>query len=164
MTEQQRTPWQGDWRIRLQSKLEELGYNALEDFLTSNPGVGYVQLAAKLRDANIAAMQIYGEQIRLAASTGNLRAAAMDCLVRFLNEYVKRGWQNGRHFPHRLASAYAAWFSAINANCEDDRQMEMRLNAVFEELKRSQPVEGWIPRDSDDAIIRSCFAEAWPTQ
>jgi hypothetical protein len=161
MTEQERTPWQGDWQLRLRTKLEALGFEALEDFLTSNPGVGYVKLAATIQDANIAAMQIYGEQIRSAAQRGNLRVAAMDCLVRFLNEYIKRGWGIGRHFPHRLASAYAAWSTAINANCEANEALEMRLRAILARLESSQPVEGWLPKDINDPIIQSCFADVW---
>src|SRR4051812_11992887 len=121
------TPWQGDWQLRLQRKLKSLGYDALDEYLSANPGVSFVRLAESLGDANIAAMQIYGLQLRLAVARGELRAAAKDCLVRFLNKYVKRGWGVGRHFPHRVASAYAAWSTTIKTHAQADSQIEGRL-------------------------------------
>lgn len=162
MNEQVTTPWQGDWQLRLRSKLESLGFTGLEQFLAHNPGVGYVKLAESLGDANVAAMQIYGEQIRSAAARADLRSAAKDCLVRFINEYVKRGWGIGRHFPHRLGSAYAAWSTTIKAHAPTDDQMELRLKTVFDQLEAAKPPQGWLPNDSNDPFIENAFAEAWP--
>src|SRR5262249_6983113 len=117
------TPWQGDWKARLQEKLSLLGYGNLEEFLDANPGSGYVSLAKLLGDANVAAMQLCGEQIRRGFETNNIRFVAADCLVRFLNEYVPRGWKNGRHFQHRSASAFASWSTSIAAITSSDNSI-----------------------------------------
>lgn len=95
MNEESATPWHGDWRRRLQAKIDVLGFSDLEQYLAANPGLGYVQLAETLGEANISAAQIYGEQIQRAAKRGETRLAAKDCLARLLNEYLRRGWESG---------------------------------------------------------------------
>ncbi|GIW81980.1 MAG: hypothetical protein KatS3mg105_3787 [Gemmatales bacterium] len=162
MNEQLTTPWDGDWQERLRSKLESLGFRGLDDFLANNPGKGYVELAKSLGDANVAASQIYGEQIRSAAARGDLRSAAKDCLVRFINEYVKRGWGVGRYFLDRSASAYAAWATTIKGNVPNDEQIERRLKTVFDRLEAASPPNGWLPKDPNDPLIERAFAEGWP--
>ena len=163
MSDEITTPWQGDWQLRLKTKLASLGFDELEKFLEANPGTGYVKLAENLKDANVAAMQIYGLQVRKAVETGSLRETAIDCLVRFINEHVKRGWGNGRHFEKRAASAYAAWSTTISSNANDGEVQE-KLKCVFDELEALQPKSGWLPSSSDDPIIVAAFVKGWPPE
>lgn len=156
------TPWQGDWRQRLRSKLNSLEFDSLECFLIANPGVGYVKLAESLGDADIAAMQLYGEQIRRGHERSSLRNVAIDCLVRFLNEYVRRGWKVGRHFPHRSASAFAAWSTALATHAGSSPSIENTTKRVFELLNELQIPEGWLPKDNSDRFILEAFDRGWP--
>lgn len=154
------TPWQGDWKLRLRSKLNALGFESLEDFLLANPGVGYVRLAQSLGDANVAAMQLYGEHIRRGEETSTLRCVAMDSLVRFLNEYVRRGWKVGRHFPHRSASAFAAWSTSLATHSTPG--IEYKAQQVFSQLDALPIPDGWLPKDSSDRFIVEAFNRGWP--
>ena len=150
------------WEHRLRCKLDSLRYALLEDFLAHHSGVGYVKLAEMLGDANVAAMQIYGKQIQSAILNDQLREAAKDCLVRFLNEYVVRGWGVGRHFHHRLASACAAWSTTIKAHASNGGQIERYLKAVIDRLEAATPPKGWRPMGVNDAIVGKIFEDAWP--
>lgn len=154
-------PWHGDWKERLAIYLESQGFDDLDSFLDENPGVGYVTLAKQLGDANVAAMQLYGEHIRCADAKDRLRVAAMDCLVRFINEYVRRGWNEGRHFAHRSASAFAAWSTAITTHCQDSSVSD-RLPRVYDELERLPIPSGWLPSSPNDPFIVSAFEKGWP--
>lgn len=164
MNEQVTTPWQGNWQERLQTKLRNLGHSSLEEFICENPGLSYVKLAALL-GGDIAPMQLYGEQLRNAARIGQLRSAAKDCLVRFLNEHIKRGWGRGRHFLHRSGSAFAAWSTSVASHGQENgtRHVQDKLKAVYDSLEHLNPEDGWIPATSDDALIEKAFDEGWPT-
>ena len=155
-------PWQGDSNARLQQKLSLLGFRNLEEFLDGNPGEGYVRLAKLLDDANVAAMQIYNEQIRRGNQTNNIRFVAMDCLVRFLNEYLPRGWKNGRHSQHRTASAFASWFTAISAIAGSGSKIELKLKNVFDALEAMPLPLGWLPKNKDDVFVVEAFETGWP--
>jgi hypothetical protein len=154
------TPWQGDWRQRLESKLKSLGFEGLEDFLLAYQGVGYVKLAERLEDANVAAMQLCREHIRRGSENSNLRSVAKDSLVRFLNEYARRGWKVGRHFPHRSASAFAAWSTSLASHSTSS--IEFDVKRVFDELEALPIPNGWLPTDSSDRFIVEAFNRGWP--
>ncbi len=156
------SPWHGNWQDRLQASLKGLGFRSLEEFLAANPGVSYVDLQQSLGSANIAAMQLYGEQIRNAAFERRLREAAMDSLVRFFREHVKRGWGQGRHFAFRLASALGDWKSVISQFAEGDRALNEQLDGVIKAINSSNPQLGWSPADKDDVIIQKAFRIGWP--
>lgn len=162
MNEQVTTPWEGDWQLRLKSKLDSLGYASLEEYLLANPGIGYVKLAESLADANVAAMQLYGEHVRTATGEGRLRGAAADCLSRFLVQHVKRGWGCGRHFPLRVASAFGDWKTVVRQFSESDHLLDQRLDAVTEAIKASNPPKGWIPASGNDPILQEAFEVGWP--
>ena len=156
------TPWIGEWKVRLQEQLSRLGFGNLEEFLHANQGAGYVSLAKMLDDANVSAMQLYGEQIRRGYQTGNVRCVATDCLVRFLNEYIPRGWNTGRHFQHRSASAFASWSTSITAIANSDTRIERRLKLVYDKLEAMPLPIGWLPKDNSDAWITEAFEKGWP--
>jgi hypothetical protein len=156
-----KNPWQGDWKERLSIYLESHNFGDLEAFLDANPGVGYVTLAKQLGDANVAPMQLYGEHIQRAKLNDRLRNAAMDCLVRFINEYVRRGWDEGRHFAHRSASAFAAWSTAITTHSQD-ASVNDTLKRVYDELERLPIHSGWLPSSANDRFIISAFEKGWP--
>lgn len=155
-------PWDGDRQSRLQVTLTQLGFSSLNDFLVAHPGISYSKLAESLRDAAVAPMQIYGLQIRQATAAGQLREAAKDSLARFINEHIKRGWSNGRHFNFRRASALGDWISVVTQYSGGNRSLEARLSAVSEELKASSPPQSWKPVGGSDEIIRSAFERCWP--
>jgi hypothetical protein len=161
MNEPTTTPWQGDWQARLRNALRRVGFDTLESFLAANPGKTYFALV-KLLNADIAPMQLYGEQLRAARSSNCLREAAMDCLVRFLSYYLKRGWGNGRHFQSRSASAYAAWRTTILQFVQDECDLTDSLDTVWNMLEMSNPPHGWIPKDTNDSLIQDAFAKGWP--
>ena len=156
------TPWDGDWQMRLRSRLDALGFGTLGAFLHAKPGVSYVTLAKELGDTNVAAMQLYGEHIRMAKKEDLLRAAAADCLVRFLVEHVKRGWGRGRYFTLNLASALGDWRSVMNQFGGNDDFLNERLDRVAEALKRLHPPDGWIPSGPGDQMISRAFQQGWP--
>ncbi len=156
------SPWIGDWKVRFQEKLSLLGVKNLEEFLHANQGMGYVSLAKELGDATVAAMQLYSEQIRRGCQTSNIRFVAMDSLVRFLNEYIPRGWKNSLHFQHRIASALASWSTSITAIANLETGIERRLKLVFVTLESMPIPVGWLPKDNNDVFILHAFEKGWP--
>lgn len=162
MKEHAMTPWQGDWQARLQSGIERLGFARIEDFLMAYPADTYYDLV-KLLDSNVAPMQLYAQQLRNAQANQRLREASADCLARFLAYYGKRGWGNGRHFLSRSASAYAAWKTSIIQCTQGNDELSYKLDAVWKELEKKQPPNGWIPQGASDSFIQAAFASGWPT-
>jgi hypothetical protein len=156
-------PWRGDWKSRLNTTLNSMGFKCLEQFLDANPGSDYIRLAKLLREADVAALQLYGEHIQNAAARDRLREASRDSLVRFLVEHLKYGWEQGRHFDFRWASAVAAWKSCIVQFGSKDRHVYDNLDAVISALKESAPPAGWIPKSPSDVYIEAAFERGWPT-
>ena len=156
------TSWQGDWQGRLQTELHCLGFSSLKDFFAAYPGLNYFKLVELIPDASIAPMQLYGEQLRDARLNNRLRETAADCLVRFLAYHIKRGWGQGRHFPFRLASAFADWKTSIKQYADPDETESQRLDMVEELLKANPPPIGWIPSGVSDSLIEKVFSIGWP--
>jgi hypothetical protein len=156
------TPWTGSWRCRLQSKLGRAGFGSLEEFLEANPGLGYVALARQLADANVAPLQIFGEQLRLGMANQRLRSVAMDSLVRYINQYVPRGWRNGFHFQLRAASAFSTWSTSFPNCTKETSNLSERLHSVLDALKAMAIPQGWLPKDVSDTYIVAAFATGWP--
>lgn len=161
MSERVITPWHGDWQLRLRSELDSLGFTSLEEYLHAHPGIGYLKIAESLSNANVAAMQLYGEHISTAVANGRLRQAAADSLSRFLAQHVKRGWGCGRHFPLRIASAFGDW-KAVLRQFASGEIADVRLDAITEAIRASNPPKGWVPTSGDDEIIQNAFDEGWP--
>lgn len=156
------TPWTGSWRCRLQSKLGRAGFGSLEEFLEANPGLGYVALARQLADANVAPLQIFGEQLRLGMANQRLRSVAMDSLVRFMNQNIPRGWLNGVHFRLRAASVFAAWSTGFSNGTQGTANLSERLHSVFDALEAMTIPQGWLPKDVSDPYVVEAFATGWP--
>jgi hypothetical protein len=158
------TPWTGRWRDRLQSELDRTGFDSLEEFLEAHPGMSYVALARQMAGANIAPIQIFGEQVQLGMAKRSLRSVAMDSLVRYLNQDVPRGWRNGVHFQLRAASAFADWSTGF-LNCEHETiNLSQRFHNVFDALKAMPIPAGWLPKDVQDPFVVAAFAAGWPEQ
>lgn len=155
-------PWRGDWKSRLEAKLNSMGFECLEQFLDANPGVDYLRMAKMLTEADVAALQLYGEHIRNATARNRLREAARDSLVRFLVEHLKYGWGQGRHFDFHWASAVAAWKSCIVQFGSKDQHIVASLDAVINALKEAAPPTGWIPQSPSDEYIETAFERGWP--
>lgn len=157
-----KTPWTGNWRLRLQSELARAGFGSLEEFLEANPGRGYVALARQLADANVAPGQIFGEQLRLGMAKQRLRSVAMDSLVRDIHDYIPRGWRNGVHFRLRAASAFSTWLTGLTACNQERSNLAERLHSVWDALQAMDIPTGWLPKDHLDAHIVDAFAIGWP--
>ncbi len=156
------TPWQGNWQERLNSKLQSLGHSSLREFFDSHPGVSYLVLAENLGDANIAAMQLYGEHLRQATEVNQLRAASIDCLCRLLVQHLKRGWGVGKHFPVRVASAFGDWKSIVSQFSNQSEADLSCLDAVTSALKGLNPPDGWVPVGPHDEFLTKAFDAGWP--
>jgi hypothetical protein len=114
--------------------------------------------------ANIAPIQIFGEQVQLGMAKRSLRSVAMDSLVRYLNQDVPRGWRNGVHFQLRAASAFADWSTGF-LNCEHETiNLSQRFHNVFDALKAMPIPAGWLPKDVQDPFVVAAFAAGWPEQ
>lgn len=162
MSELTTTPWQGDWLLRLESSIKSNGFKDVKGYLDANPGVSYQALAQALGDANIAAMQLYGEHMRRADAAGELRKVSIDCLSRFLAHHVKRGWGRGRHFKFRMASAFGDWKTVVRQFSSFGDTLDESLDAVTEFLKLSDLPEGWVPESADDPFLQAAFQKGWP--
>ncbi len=157
-----KTPWIGNWRFRLQSELERTGFGSLEALLEANPGLGYVALARRLAEANVAPSQIFGEQLRLGIANRRLRSVAMDSLVRDINDYVPRGWLNGVHFRLRAASAFSTWSTSFSNCTQETSNLSERLHSVLSALEAMTIPQGWLPKDVSDPYVVEAFATGWP--
>jgi hypothetical protein len=157
-----KSPWTGSWRCRLQSELGRAGFGSLEEFLEANPGRGYVARARQLANANVAPLQIFGEQLRLGMANQRLRSVAMDSLVRYIIQYIPRGWRNGVHFRLRAASAFSTWSTSFPICTQEMSNLSERLHSVLDTLEAMDIPQGWLPKDVSDRFLAAAFATGWP--
>jgi hypothetical protein len=144
----------------MESAFAKLRCKSLPEFLEQHPFETYLELASIL-DSQIAASQIYGEQIRIAVVSNTLRSTAADCLARCLRQHLKRGWGVGMHVQRQTAAAYAQWKSILlnhSTSCAISPQL---LDAVWNALKSIVPFAGWKPSGREDAVIRQAFQKGW---
>ena len=151
---------------QIEEKVRALGFDSLEAFLTSRPGVGDVTFAKELGPP-IVGVDLVREFLTRAHARGQIafREAALDLLARHLREGLPNGWN--RLGPADDAdtdvemvniAAFTIWSSQIAL--VDETVHESALS-VFDALKTTVQT-GWRPEDHSDPLLRAAFNRGWP--
>jgi hypothetical protein len=151
--------WSDDWRKKVFAQVRLLGYETIGDYFARHPGKPIVALADTLKDvAGLQLERLYFEEVRRDQS---YRAAAMDSLVRDLNQHLLHGWKNGARDDFDTSGAYADWITRLSMEKAD---LKAKADAVWEALESLSPPRGWSPLGPDDELIIKAFATAWPAK
>jgi len=150
--------WDGNWQERLSQRLRKLGFETFQDYLRARRGRPYGQLAAELSGdpdaAPIAPVQL--ERMHAwTVSQADRYDAILDSLVRYLTEYLRKGWGVGIHWQLNANIALAFWSSNWGDKDKDE------LRALEREIRGLNPEAGWIPKDADDAILQEAARRVW---
>jgi hypothetical protein len=152
------SPWEGNWQERLSQRFRKLGYDTFQDYLRARRARPYGQLAAELSEdpeaAPIAPVQL--ERMHAwTVSPAERYDAILDSLVRYLREYLRKGWGVGIHWQLNANIALAFWLSNWGDKDKDE------LRALEREIRALNPEPGWIPKDSDDPILQEAARRVW---
>lgn len=150
--------WQGDWRVKILSRLRKLGFDTLTDFLARFPAEPYTAVAERLGD-DVAAFQVEWIHYEEAKRIDRVRLAAMDSLARDLRFHLTTGWRGGIRGDFNTAGAYADWIVRLEQQQTD---IKPKAKAVWDALEELHPRVGWSPSGPDDSLIVSAFARGWP--
>ena len=138
--------WQSDWPFRIYSRLEELGFHSLSEFLDSRPGDTLIAIADEL-GTDVAAVQLEALWYREASERGQIARFLSSLLVRCIRRALPDGWSRGDRFEFKLAGAFASWARVVDEILSDDER-----DAVHDALCEMSPAEGWLPVYPHDRI------------
>jgi hypothetical protein len=145
--------WRGAWETRIARRIKELGYDTYPDYLAARPGQSYWQIAQELsRDEDVAPVQLQ----RMHAShvkAGDWERAVLDSFARYLRGALRRGWGLDKYWESSVAGALSSWYVTWGGGPE--------LDAFEREVFLLHPKPGWIPKDSEDSILREAARRAW---
>jgi hypothetical protein len=152
------TTWTGNWRARIRSRLEALGYQTIAEFLAQHRAEPYLQLAARLGE-DVAAIQVQILHCDDAREKGNVRAMAMDSLARDLRTNLAAGWSGPAKGDFDTSGAYADWVSRLEVQLPGFRPV---ADATWQALEQLTPPTGWQASGPHDPVIVAAFARGWP--
>lgn len=156
--------WQGNWRDKTRERVAALGYDSVEQFMRAFPGAPYIELVNRLGD-DVAAIQVECLQFDEATARNELRAAAMDSLVRDLRRYLDKGWEGGAVGNFTTIQAKVAWIGRLEGSSRNkvpSDELNRRGEVVWCALEQLQPPIGWLPTQMDDSYIVGAFVVGWP--
>jgi hypothetical protein len=152
------------WQEKIRERVKRLGFDSVETFFASRPGLSTRQLADEL-GADIIPAFVTELRVLDAVKAGRrqLRRVAMDLLVRAIREQLPDGWSQTQSRDETVSPEF------MNVTAMTLWGTEMHSAGISEEVsdrvwdalcRRAQP--GWIPASTDDETIQAAFAEAWP--
>jgi hypothetical protein len=150
--------WQGNWRAKILSRIREVGFESVTNYLAKFPAMPYMRVAEKLGE-DVAAVQVAQVQFEEAKGMRKIREAAIDSLPRDLNYYLKDGWRHGAKNDFDTSSAFAVWATRLD---QLSLGLKDTVDAVWAALEKLQPSTGWRPGGGNDPLIQKAFDEGWP--
>jgi hypothetical protein len=156
--ERARKTWEGQWRVKVLSRIHAVGCDTVRAFLTRFPAKPYIYLAETLGN-DVAAAQLEKMQFEEANKCGSIRDAAMDSLPREFAHHLPGGWRGGARGDFDTASVFASWETHLHML---DPALQGKAAAVWAALESLQPPLGWKPTGASDHFIDAAFAEGWP--
>lgn len=155
------SPSKNSWAGEVASALAESGVRSVAELLRQFPGEPYVDIAR--RYGSFTAAALVRAQMREAISTDQIRMAAMDCLVREINEALPEGWGVGERIRFRTSAVGALWIAELTAETDKgDLRIKTFARSIWKEIKDLPPDRGWRPVSVDDPLIQHAFSEHWP--
>src|SRR5262249_36596658 len=129
----------------INSRLSELGYLDLLEFLATNQTLSYFEVANILaRENDISPIQL--EQLHVESTPENMRDDELyNSLVRFIRGALPKGWAVGSAWQGKLMGALGSWSVVWNEPKRTERIKRKLLNL--------KPARGWRPLSSSDPII-----------
>ena len=155
--------WEGDWNTRVRERVRSNGSDSVLDLLDQHPCEPYFLIARRLGN-DVAAAQVARMQFEEVDGPGGFRQAAIDALSREITEQLKRGWGVGKHVEFLTADVFAGWMALLEYRVGSPPHILARGEAVWEELNRIDPPQGWKPTGTDDSILVAAFAKGWPVE
>lgn len=146
--------WAGDWRRRIAERVRESGFESLTSFSDSAATSTFGEIASRL-GTDVAPIQLAMLMREEAVERGQLGRFARGALVRFLTDYLPKGWQRGKEHEYERASAFADWIACLG---EDYRTAGERVWSAF--MSATNLTEGWRPNGADDDLLKSLFERA----
>lgn len=151
--------WQGNWRERIYRGIRRFGCETVSEFLEKFAGETYSQVVERLGD-EIAPVQLQCVQFGEARETRRLREAAMDGLVRVVNDMLPSGWNSKDPRSSAAICAFGAWAGMVKA--EGGFQDSDLLLEVWRAIETRLPGIGWHPKNVQVPILQEAFKAGWP--
>jgi hypothetical protein len=156
------------WRAAVAAAVGEFGFHSILDLMRAfprepvgklyrficrpaDPNSGCHVGFARFQDA------IFSEAI----ARGQVRWVARDLLVRWLCEYLGKGWAVGKKAKNRRAKASAQCFVPYHGSADFDAKAKLG-DAIWQALEDLGPPADWRPTGPDDPVIVKAFDQAWP--
>jgi hypothetical protein len=136
--------WEGNWRVRLYERVRERGYDSLTAFAEAHSTLPLVELAQKLGEGDINAVQVFSGLVAEAERNHQLTRLVRGQLVRELCACPNR---------FKVAKALGLWFGFTP---ETHRE---RVDQVSDTLLASPPPPGWRPLGPDDELLRTLLPD-----
>lgn len=147
--------WEGNWKVRLYERVRERGYDSLTAFADARPTASLVALAEELGRDDLAGVQVFRGLLAEAERTHRVTRLVRGQLVRELWACLPNGWPDVMDDTHRfkVAKAIGLWSSLVPTT------HEQRVEQARAALRAAPPPPGWLPRGSDDELLRTLLPD-----
>ena len=145
----------GDWASRLRSTIRgDLGYDSVQDFVASEPGVSLPDLIRTRFGGQFAPIQLAMFLGNAAVQGGWVNWFARDLLVRLIHQHVPSGWGSATSTDFDRAHALAAWLSILKELGVPNLEA---FRAGGNWLLHHAP-DDWDPTGPDDNVIKEALS------
>jgi hypothetical protein len=151
-------------QMGLPGAVKELGYATVTQFIESQPGVNYFELA---KEAKIVPSAIMDGHAIEAVEQNQTRRYAIEAFVRYMRDpefgIGGKGWihRKGEQFVLKTINAIANTKRGLINGSAKKEDIEA-LDRCWKALLDLDPPLGWLPNDIDDPLIHKAFAIGWP--
>ncbi|MBN8470616.1 NUDIX hydrolase [Corallococcus exiguus] len=141
--------WQGNWKVRLNERVRERGYDSLTAFAEARPTASLVELAEELGKDDIAGAQVFSGLVAEAERSHRVTRLVRGQLVRELSRHLSNGWPTVLDDDARMdvAVALGQW-SAYTPETHEER-----VRRAGDALLANPPPPGWRPLGPDDELL-----------
>ncbi|ATB40480.1 Nudix dNTPase [Cystobacter fuscus] len=147
--------WDGNWRVRIHERVRERGYDSLTAFAEAHPTLPLVELAQKLGEDDVNAVQVFSGLVAEAERRKQLTRLVRGQLVRELSESFPNGWPAVLDDANRFKVAKALGFwSTFTPETHKER-----VDQVGDVLLATPPPPGWHPLGPDDELLLSLLPD-----
>lgn len=155
--------WHGDWRMRILTRCQQLGYGSLIELSDAHPNHSIGKLLGLLRNVTIddnrpiALTQVASEFFQEAKGSGKLPQALARTLVHSFDQHLRKGWGVYDDSNSRRIRVFAEW----QIPPEETEEFLTICEAVRSEIESFEPPDDWCPRSESDPIIVGALERAW---
>jgi hypothetical protein len=148
------SPWEGEWRKRIESRVKEKGYQDLIDFSEKNQSLDFFQLTDLLGE-RIAPIQV--EQLLSEAyyEKGQYTRYFRSSLARHIRDSLPQGWVILQNIDIQLSCGIRDWDMKTPDEYNDFKEKVRKVLTQCNFIPK-----GWLPSGPDDPIVLQIFEEA----